>query len=245
MKIIFVFVFLCCVNATITYGANGQPIMAGANDPSVLFKNHSQIQILEALAKKDFATVDQILLKVPVNQRAPKGETLLWWQANIGNLEGFEYLLSKGANPTYQVSDGPNILELCAMQENQGFIKAAVKYGANVNMISQFDRVTPIFAAILLRRYENVEFMINAKACLDVADTMGTTPVILASDQGAFDIVVLLLEKGASPTWETVQGHNLAASLAQATIENDNLMDAKLSKARAILGQAKSSGHDK
>jgi len=216
---------------SVSYGAEA---LVGSSNPNEVFKNKDIIKIIEFINKKDFAALDKLLLDVPIDSRETSGETILWWQANIGNLEGFNYLLRKGANPSMQVSDGPNILELCAMQENVGFIKAALKHGANLNMISQFDRVTPIFAAVLHRRYENVKFMVDSNACIDVADTMGTTPVLLASDHGSYNIVVFLLEKGANPLWKNIQGHNLKASLAEAVVDSE-LLNKDLEKARDMI----------
>lgn len=215
-----------------------EPVLSGRKDPSEIFANESMLRALRALEFKAFSELDLSLANVQVDQRGRNGETLLWWQANVGNLEAFEYLLGKGANPRSQISDGASVLELCAMQENVGFLKAALERGANPNAISQYKRETPIFSAIIRRRIDNVKLLIEAGACLDISDPMGVTPMILASDMGAYDIVVILLEAGANPFWQTIQGHNLAASLAEGRVEEGSPMALALDKARTLLTEA-------
>lgn len=215
--------------------SKSEPLLAGRSKPMDIFKDKAQIAVLDALARANYEEADNALVNLPVDKRGTGGETLLWWQVNVGDLAAFEYLLKKGANPTNQVAGAPNVIELCAMQENRRFIELAIEAGANVNMISYFDRQTPIFSAILSRRIKNVEFLLDSGAYMDIADAMGTTPVLLASDQGAFDIVVLLLRRGANPLWKNTQKHDLSSSLAQARLREGDVDYQDLLTARNLI----------
>jgi len=246
MKTYILILLGCAFNITVASGIGPEILLTGKADPKAIFQDEKQMFVINSLAKADYASVGVAIKSMKIDKRGVKGVTLLWWQANVGNFEAFEYLLNMGANPSAQTSDGPNVIELCAMQEDIRFIKAAVKNGANVNLISQYDRQTPIFSAVLSRRFENAKFILDAGACLDVADPMGTTPVLLASDQGAFDFVVFFLKRGANPFFKTIQGHDLIASLKNARVEADSLADTNLILARKLVqeSQAKCRAED-
>ena len=203
-----VLLFSVCINDSF-----GVPLLSGKADVAKVFSNSAQIEIIQSIEARDFARSSSILAKVPIDKSASAGETILWWHANIGDFEGFKYLLNKGANPLRQVKDGPNIMELCAMQEDKRFLREVVEFGGNLNLIGQFTRETPIFSAILQRRYSNVEFMLNRGACYDIADAMGTTPALLAADGCAYDILILLLKSGADPKTTNLQKYNVIKSL--------------------------------
>jgi len=196
--------------------------MSGKSDVSIVFKDPLQLDLFGALRVKDFDRADAILKKLPVDSAAANGETALWWQANVGDCDSFNYLLRKGATPLSQVRDGPNIMELCAMQEDRRFIEAAVGFGGNLNMISQNGRKTPIFSAVLQRRYANVKFMLGKGAYCDVADAMGTTPALLAADESAFDLVILLLRNGANPLLKNRQNYNVLRSLDEKRVDSSD-----------------------
>lgn len=217
--LIIVCELMCIGLVSQSYAAH---LLAGTSEPELVFRMSIQVELLDALKKGEFVRVDTILGKVPIDTAGDHGETALWWQVNIGNFEAFDYLLRKGASPTRQVSNGPNILELCAMQEDQRFLRAVIKQGVNMNMISLHDRQTPIFAAILHRQYANVELMLEEGAYCDVADVMGTTPVLLAADGKAFDVVLLLLKRGANPTFKNRQGYDVWRSLSEANLRLDD-----------------------
>jgi ankyrin repeat protein len=194
--------------------------MAGKSDLHRVFTDQQQIEILAAIGRKNYNQADLLLAKVRVDEAGGHGETLLWWQVNIGDFDGFSYLLSKGANLMRQVSDGPNVLELCAMQEDKRFIVEVVKRGVNLNVIGEFSRETPIFAAVLNRQLENVMYLVRNGAYLDVGDGMGTTPALLAADQRAYDILVWLLENGANPHLKNQQGYDVLRSLSERKVRS-------------------------
>lgn len=164
-----------------------------------VFTNTAPLQLIAALAETNFAGAGAILKNLPVNSHGTNGATVLWWQANVGNFDAFEYLLKKGARPGDLVTDARNTLELCAKQDDPRFLEAAIKHGGNVNMIGYFTQQTPIYAAILARRKANVELLLKNGAYLNVSDPTGITPLLWASEARAFDLVVLLLKHGADP----------------------------------------------
>lgn len=191
-----------------------------------IFTNRLQLQLIKALAEHDFRGADAILHDLAVENRGTNGATVLWLQANEGNFDAFQYLLRKGSKPTHLVTDAYNTLELCAAQEDSRFLEAAIANGANVNIISYFKRQTAIFTAISMRKRKNVEILLKNGAYLGIADPMGRTPVVLAADGRAYDLVVLLLKSGANPNLKSNQGFDVRKSLQEVNPDpNDPLYD--------------------
>ena len=184
-----------------------------------IFQEPEQLELLAALSLGEFKRAGEILGKEDVNAIGVNGETALWWQANVGNFSAFDYLLENGASPILQVLNSSNTLELAAAQPDPRFLKAAIARGANVNMISQFEHGTPLLMAVQHRNKANVEVLIEAGACVNIADTMGTTPLLWALEMKAFDIGLLLLKNGASPAFKNRQGHDAQASLREANVD--------------------------
>ena len=206
---------VCC-----GWGIAADPLMPGKSDLHLIFSDQQQVEILAAIGRKDYNLADRLLAKVRIDEAGGHGETLLWWEVNIGDFDGFSYLLRKGANLMRQVSDGPNVVELCAMQEDKRFIVEAVERGVNLNVIGQSSRETPIFAAVLNKRLENVMYMVRNGAYVDVGDAMGTTPALLAADQRAYDMVVWLLRNGANPRLKNQQGYDVLRSLSERKVRS-------------------------
>jgi ankyrin repeat protein len=207
------FAYLAIILSHCFGGLFGAPLLSGKSESAEIFKDPVQIDLINAIEARNFVRVDAVLEKMPIDKPGASGETILWWLANVGDFEGFRYLMSKGANPLRQIKDGPNIMELCAMQANGSFIREIMAFGGNLNMIGQFTKEMPIFAAISQRRYSNVEFMLNSGAYCDVADATGTTPALLAADEKAYDILIILLKHGANPKTKNSQKYDVVRSL--------------------------------
>ncbi|MCD8481364.1 MAG: ankyrin repeat domain-containing protein [Verrucomicrobia bacterium] len=207
--------FLACVCVFSQAGAE----MIVPMKKEAVFKKSHQLEILESLESRNFSKADDLLGKHFVDERGEKGVTLLWWSANVGDFEAFAYLIRKGANPLIQVADSYNVMEMAAAQDDSDFLRHALENGGNANLISQFERITPIFMAVQHNKLKNVELLLEAGAAINVADTMGRTPVLWASEMRAFRMVQLLLLKGADPSVKDAFGLQLEDSIREANID--------------------------
>jgi ankyrin repeat protein len=160
--------------------AAAEPLLSGKAEAEKVFSDRFQLDLINALKNKEFPRVDALIHGGNIDAAATNGETVLWWEANVGDFDAFEYLLKKGANPVCQVLNGLNITEVCAAQTDTRFLLSDLRHGANVNMISSFYRQTPIFAAIMYRNLKNTELLLDSGAYCDVSNDMGETPVVFA-----------------------------------------------------------------
>lgn len=208
------------------------------DNKSVILKP-KQLKLLKSVQNGEYAEANELLKNYNINDRTESGITLLWWTANSGDYESFLFFLENGASPLNQTLDTYNIMELCASRADVRFLKAALKYGSNSNLISYYRRVTPIFLAVQHHNVENVSILLNSGAALNIADTTGRTPALWASEVNAFEILLLLLKSGADPSLEDIWGLDVLESLNEKELKSTNAQLSYLKKAISFIEEQK------
>eukprot|EP01090_Pellita_catalonica_P016916 TRINITY_DN49_c0_g1_i1.p1 TRINITY_DN49_c0_g1~~TRINITY_DN49_c0_g1_i1.p1 ORF type:complete len:162 (-),score=29.21 TRINITY_DN49_c0_g1_i1:118-555(-) len=84
--------------------------------------------------------------KVNVNGRDTIGCTALHWTAGAGHLEALKWLLSKGANPDIQSSNGDTPLHKAAWRGNAECCAALVAANANRNLRNRENKFAEDYA---------------------------------------------------------------------------------------------------
>lgn len=139
---------------------------------------------------------------VDVNSRGTLGATPLFWA--FKNVKGFQRLLELGADPNAFYEDGGSVVSWAIQKENTDFLRLAIKYGADVDLVNPLPRSgheTPLTEALILNFDESVEILLDAGADVSLAiETTGQTPFALAASQGKFKFLLTMLEKGADYT---------------------------------------------
>lgn len=110
-----------------------------------------------------------------VNARERKGQTALMWAAAEGNVEAVDALIKAGADPLVELPSGFNAFFFAIRNGQQDVVQRLLKAGMDVNQ------------AIEPRKANNQ----GLKA--------GTTPLLLAIENGHFALAIALLEAGANP----------------------------------------------
>lgn len=129
----------------------------------------TSFKFLEAVKKKDGATVDSMLDEpgtTIINTRdITSGQTALHIVTARRDLRWMSFLLGKGANPN--------------VQDNRGR--------------------TPLMLASNLGFVDGVELLVSRKAHIDDSNATGETPLITAVHRNDPDMVRILLQAGANP----------------------------------------------
>jgi ankyrin repeat protein len=142
------------------------------------------------------------------NTALPGGETVLMTAARTGRVEPVLELLARGADVNAREHKGQTALMWAAAEGNTEVVDALLKAGADFRtpLASGF---TPFFFAVREGRTGAVLRLL--KAGIDVNDTTHperrndsvrrrmTTPLLLAAENGHFELGVTLLEAGADP----------------------------------------------
>jgi uncharacterized protein len=152
----------------------------------------------------------ELLLKAGAdpNSTLPGGETALMTACRTGRLGPVEALLARGADANAREHKGQTALMWAAAEGHVEVVDALLKAGADFDaaLASGF---TPLFFAVREGRTEVVSRLIKAGA--DVNETMrpkradgsvhgkATNSLILAIENGHFELAVALLKAGAHP----------------------------------------------
>jgi len=128
------------------------------------------------------------------------GETPLMEAARRGNIATVGALLSGGAKPNAQETNGGQSALMWALSERHAAVATElVKRGADVHARTKRG-FTPLMFAAQQGDVESARMLIEAGAKPnDVMPRTGFTPLIIASAMGRTDVAALLLEKGADP----------------------------------------------
>jgi uncharacterized protein len=164
------------------------------------------------------ATLVRLLLDAGANANAsvPGGETVLMTAARVGNLEAVKALLARGANPNAQERRDQTALMWAAAEGHATVVRALIEAGSEVKatLASGF---TPLFFAVREGHIDVVRVLIEAG--VNVNETLtpkangrasavgtnykpvrnGTSPLLLAVENGHFELAMTLVEAGADP----------------------------------------------
>src|SRR5262245_511186 len=164
------------------------------------------------------AALVRLLLDAGANPNAslPGGETVLMTAARVGNVEAVKALLARGANPNALEQREQTALMWAAAEGHATVVRALIEAGSTINstLPSGF---TPLFFAVreghidvvrvLLEGGVNVNETLQPKADRPASPLganykpirNGTSPLMLAVENGHFELAIALVQAGADP----------------------------------------------
>jgi uncharacterized protein len=167
------------------------------------------------------ATLVRLLLDAGANANAslPGGETVLMTAARVGNLEAVKALLARGANPNAQERRDQTALMFAAAEGHATVVRALLEAGSEVKatLASGF---TPLLFAVREGHIDVVRVLLEAGVKVNETVTpkaerpaststvvntsykpmrSGTSPLLLAVENGHFELAIALVEAGADP----------------------------------------------
>lgn len=183
-------------------------LLAGGVDPNVV--NHYGVSPLSiACTNGDGQTVEMLLAAgADASLALPGGETPLMTAARTGKLKPVQALIARGANINARERKGQTALMWAAAEGNVEVVDALLKAGADpfAELPSGFNA---LLFAIRNGQHDTVQRLL--KAGMDVNQAIeprkannqglkpGTTPLMLAIENGHFALAIALLDAGANP----------------------------------------------
>jgi len=134
----------------------------------------------------------------PNSRESWYGQTALMWAAANGHVEVMKLLIDAGANLD-QSSSRISAPEVEPDRMQGGFVYAKIPEG----------RLTALHFAAREGQLDAVKTLIEAGANLDLGDSYGTTPAVLATLNGHLGVTAALLEAGADPNVQDKYGRTV------------------------------------
>lgn len=147
---------------------------------------------------------------VDINGRNTFKTTPLMAAVNAKNLTAVEELLRQGADPNLANARGETALHMAMREDAAEIAIVLMKAGADINAVNG-EAWTPLFYAVTNNNMALAVYMVSRNApTLNVnrPDRFGLTPLMLASRNGAADIVGLLLRAGARINVRDIGGNS-------------------------------------
>lgn len=172
------------------------------------FTDPKTIALCKSIEKKDIPAVNKLIAEGANVKDIGKGNmTPLLWSFSSGE-EFFKILLEHGADPNVVITEdfglpmvlspGISVMYLASSTQFPNYCKLCLKHGGDPNLPhTGFYHNTPINAAILANRIDNVKLLIEHGADVNYCDLKnGSLPPVLFAP--GFDCKLILLEAGAS-----------------------------------------------
>ncbi len=183
-----------------------------ANKASVAVTNHYGVTPLSLACQNGSASIVELLLEggADPNTTLRGGETVLMTAARTGKPGAVKALLKRGADVNAKERRGQTALMWAAADGHTEVVELLIKSGADIQAMLPDSGFTPFFFAARDGRPEVVRALL--KAGVEVNSTMdprkvtgkgprkGTSALLLAVENGHFNLALDLIDKGADPS---------------------------------------------
>jgi len=188
------------------------------------FSNRAQAEFVAAVGRGEVERAQRLLGEgAAVDAVGDEGMTALYWAIAKQNLTGFRFLLEHGANPgtvtrlpdAKGVEQWASVLELAAMLEDARYLQALLDAGADPNQIVNASQQTAIYHALLHRRLDNVQLLLDRGADINHQSKSSKTPIAHAVGMRAYAAALFLLRAGADPNIKNNFGYSAVDTTRQ------------------------------
>lgn len=185
-----------------------------------------ETKLYNAVTDNDTELLSELLKeqKIDINFKVQNGGTLLHYAKSK---EAVEILMSAGIDWTLQDNDGMTAFaknfERVYIKTYEDILLAMLKVGVNINAPAYFDEAPVIKisnnATTLSANIEQLQFLAKNGADLNIKNSQGYTPLMLAVLKNNIDMVHALLEAGADTSVTDNKGRT-AKEIGQSLINS-------------------------
>ncbi len=180
------------------------------------------LSLSQAVAEDDVWQISQQAAAVRQHVRGDLQITLLQWAILQQRPGSVQALIQAGADIGQPGMEGNGALHTAAMVKDAQYLRLLLQQAPQVNMCNLVTGATPLAAAVLAGREEQVRMLLNAGADSTLSDRVGDTPLHLAAKINAPQLALLLLQTGADAKAQNQQGRTFQYYFAQTPVHLQN-----------------------
>ena len=125
-----------------------------------------------------------------------KGKTLLMYSVIWNKIEFFELLLSKKADPNFEIKNNP--LHVACKKGYIDMVHRLIECGVDIHQTDKYHQ-TPLLLATTYGHEAIVQILLELKVDPNIPDKAGYAPLHLACQKGHTKIIALLIKFRADP----------------------------------------------
>jgi ankyrin repeat protein len=185
------------------------------------------LSLAEAAGRGDTSQIDKLVSNgANVNAVGQEDITPLWWAAFAQNINGFEALLEKGADPNAQRKDQYPLMIFIAAFSDHRFLEVALKHGGDPSLRDVKSGVTPLYRAIEFAHQRNIDLLLAAKADVNAQLLIsGDTLPMAAMTRADYHLVYRLFQAGSDPALTGKGVGNIADTIIIRSVHASNNND--------------------
>ena len=126
--------------------------------------------------------------------------------AHVGEYEEVQRCIKEGRDLNEQDAFGRSMLSIAVMEEHSDIVDLLVHAGANVDLQDANTLLSPLHHAISQGRHRLADRLICAGCDMNIRDSGGMTPLMLASQEGVLEAVAMIVQEALFPEDETKRG---------------------------------------
>jgi len=189
------------------------------------FDGRSNRALAQAVARGDAAEIAAQATQARLHEQGDRQVTLLQWAMLSQQPQSVQALLELGSDAAAPGLDGNSALHTAATLQDAQYLRTLLKRGTALNVRNTVTGATPLAAAVLAGREEQLRLLLAAGADATLSDRLGDTPLHLAAKINAPRLALMLLQAGADVRARNRQGMNFQFYFSQtpAHLQNEEL----------------------
>ncbi|WP_413510633.1 ankyrin repeat domain-containing protein [Serratia liquefaciens] len=191
------------------------------------FNGRSNLALAQAVARGDTNGIAEQATEARLHEQGDRQVTLLQWAILSQQTQSLSSLLALGADATTPGLDGNSALHTAAAVQDPQYLRLLLAHGVPLNPRNAVTGATPLAAAVLAGREEQVRLLLVSGADVTLSDRLGDTPLHLAAKINAPQLALMLLQAGADAKARNQQGVAFQFYLSQTptALQNEEMRD--------------------
>ncbi|AEF46972.1 Ankyrin [Serratia sp. AS12] len=191
------------------------------------FTGRGNQALAQAVMRGDTQGIVEQATRPRLSEQGDRQVTLPQWAILSQQPQSLSSLLEMGADVAVPGLEGNSVLHTAATVQDPQYLRLLLAHGVPVNLRNTMTGATPLSAAVLAGREEQLRLLLAAGADTTLSDRLGDAPLHVAAKINAPQLALMLLQAGADGKARNRQGQTFQFyfSLTPAHLQSEEMRD--------------------